>query len=241
VVAVPEGAKVKVEVGEAVPADGDLLEIGGTNEKVVNVSGRIGGLSAAEKKKLAEMLPGMKLTENEVVFETKGIFPKKIMLQINGEVIKIDEFGNIHYKEAGEVARKVSCPVAAKVIKKDSRTLEMEFRAIEYVGRGINEGKAWGLEGMAYEGDIAGLSIKDKGKIILTEKFDQAWLFKAEVVGAAGVVAADDGREEKDDRISLKLPILALEKSEWEELRKNVGEVKRAMINATIGRLLLVI
>ena len=46
---------------------------------------------------------------------------------------------------------------------------------------------------------------------------------------------------EKDGRINLKLPILALEKGEWEELKKYENGVKRVMVNATGGRLLLVI
>ena len=74
---------------------------------------------------------------------------------------------------------------------------------------------------------------------MLTPKLNQAWLFKAEVVGVKGIVVIESNEEKKDDRINFRLPILALEKNEWEELKKNAGEVKRAMINAPGGRLLL--
>jgi hypothetical protein len=241
VVAVPAGAKIKVSVGEEVPVDSDLLEVEERGEKIINISEKIENLGLTDKKKLMEKLTGLTINENEVVFETGGIFPKKITLPVNGEVIKIDEFENLHFKEADSKIRKISCPVRAKVVKIDDQSLEMEFRAIEYIGREINEGRAWATEGIKYMNDIADLSSKDKNKIILMEKFNSAWMFKAEAVGIKGVVIVDSGEEEKDDRINLKLPILALEKDEWEELKKQGSEVKKAMINSSAGRLLLVI
>lgn len=232
---------MKVVAGEEVEAGGVLLEVTEPSEKIINISGRIGNLSVAEKRRLGEKLVGLKIKEGAVIFETKGMFPKKISLPITGEVVKIDEFENLHYKEAENIIRKVNCPVAARVVKNDGQSLEMEFRAIEYNGRGINEGRVWGTEGVEYVSEIADLSAKDRGKIILTEKFNQAWLIKAEVVGVSGVVIIDNNEEKKDDRINLKLPIIALEKSEWEELKKYEGGVKRAMVNASGGRLLLVV
>lgn len=241
VVAIPEGTKVMVNVGEEVDADSDLLEVTGEDEKIVNVAGRIRGLSKADKKRMTEMLPGMKINENEVVFESKGFFPKKIILPINGEVIKIDEFENLHFREHGDRIRKVVSPVKAKVVKIDEQRLEIEFKAVEYMGRGIGEGKVWGTKGMDYVNEIAELSAKNKDKVILTENFNLAWLYKAEVVGVKGVVIIDDGKEEKNDRISFKFPILALEKNEWDELKAVAAEAQKAMVNASSGRLLLVI
>ena len=58
-------------------------------------------------------------------------------------------------------------------------------------------------------------------------------------MGVAGVVVIDGGDGVKGDRINIKLPILALEKNEWEELKKREGETGRAMINSSAGRLLL--
>jgi len=241
VVAVPEGAKVMVAVGEEVPANSVLLEINESNEKIINVAGKIRGLSAAEKKKIREMLPGMKVDEDKVVFETGGIFPKRISFPVKGELVKIDEFENLHFKGAENSIRMVYCPVEAKMVKNDGQSLEMEFRAIEYSGKGLNEGKAWGTAGIGYVGEIADLSAKDMGKIVLTEKFNQAWLTKAEVVGVKGVVMIDNQEEEKDDKNNFKLPVIALEKGEWEEVKAMESEVKKALVNASEGRLLLVI
>jgi hypothetical protein len=239
VVAIPDGAKVKVTVGQEVPADSDLLEYDDSGEKIINISAKIAGLSAGEKNGLIIKLEGAEINPGEIVYEKKGIFPKKIMLPVNGKVVKIDEFLNLHYKETGNKIKAVSCPVKAKVVKNDGKSLELEFRAVEYSGTGVSEGKAWGTAGTGYADDITELSVKDKGKIMLTLKLDQAWVFKAEVVGVKGIVVIGNSDEKKDDRINFRLPIIALEKSEWEELKKNIGEAKRAMINAPGGRLLL--
>ena len=241
VVAIPEGAVVRVKVGEEVEADGDLLEINESEIKMVNISHKIDCLNKVDKKKLLEMLPGMEINDKEVVYKTRGIFPKKIILPVNGKVVKIDEFENLHFMVSGDKTRTVKCPVKAKVVKVEDQSLEMEFRAMEYVGRGINEGKAWGLNGVGFSDDMVELSSKDSGKIMLTENIDQTWLLKAEVVGVSGVVVIDSGNEEKSDRINFKLPILALEKDEWEDLKTHVGDGGRAMINTVGGRLLLVI
>ena len=239
--AIPDGAKVKVAVGEEVEAGTDLLEVVGSEEEVVDVSARIGGLKPAEKRKLAEILPGMKINDKVAVYRTGGLFPKKIFLPVSGEATKLDEFGNLYYKGEADKARKISCPVGAKVVKNDGQSLELEFRAKEYTGRGIYDGKVWAAEGIKYVDDMADLSSKEKGRVVLTEKADQAWLMKAEVVGIVGVVVIDDGLKENDGRINFKLPVLALEKSEWQELKEQEGEVKRLMINATGGRLLIII
>ena len=239
VVTIPVGAKVKVAVGAEVSPGDELLEFYENSEKMINVSEKIGGLPIRERAELVGKLEGMEINEGEVVYEKKGIFPKKIILPINGKVVKIDEFGFLHYTETDNKIRRVSCPVKAKVVNNDGKSLELEFRAIEYSGIGISEGKAWGTEGVGYADDITELSVKDRGKIMITPKLNQAWLFKAEVVGVKGIVVIDGDDVKKDDRINFRLPILALEKSEWEELRKNAGGVKRALINAPGGRLLL--
>jgi hypothetical protein len=241
IVAIPEGAKVVVTVGEEVEAGRDLLEIDESNENMINVAGRIGRLGSADKKKLGKMLPGMIISKGQVVFETGGMFSKKVSFPISGEVIKLDEFENLHFKEIISIQRKVSCPVKAKVVKNDGQSLEMEFRAVEYVGRGVNEGKSWGVNGIGYASEITDLSAEDGGKIVLTEKLDRAWLMKAEVIGVMGVVIIDIGGEGKDDKIDFKLPILAVEEKEWKELREHAGEENRAMVNAAGGRLLLVV
>ena len=119
--------------------------------------------------------------------------------------------------------------------------VELEFRATEYGGRGISEGRAWGNKGLDYVGDISQLSSQYSDKIIMTEVLDQTWLVKAEVVGVKGVIVIDSHDESESDRINSKLPILALENNEWQELKKDIREFQRAMVNAAKGRLLLVV
>ena len=239
IVAVPDGATVKVKIGDKVSEGGCLLETTERCEKMVNVSKILQILSVAERIKLAEKLAGTEVKSNEVVYEKKGMFPKKITFPLSGKIVKIDEFGNLYYQETGNKIKNVTAPVAATVTKSDGKSLELEFTAIEYSGRGINEGRVWGTRGMGYADDITELSVKYTDKIMLTPKLDQAWMSKAEVVGVAGIVVIDDDDAKKGDRINLRLPIIALEKSDWEELKEKANEVNRVLINATGGRLLL--
>lgn len=241
VITIPDGAKVLISEGQEVKADEDILEVTNGGEKILDVSDKFRGLSPIDKAKLMEKLPGMKIVADEIIFKTKGIFSKKIIFPINGEVIKIDEFDNLHFREVFNKVKKISCPVEAVVVKKDEKVVELEFKAIEYEGKGINEGKAWGIKGLGFVGNMMDLSFKDADKILLTESLHRSWLIKAEVVGVKGVVVISSNVEEENDRIDSKLPILAVEKKEWQELRERVDEVKKAMINATNGRLLLVV
>lgn len=238
-VTIPEGAKVLVMEGEEVGVGEDILEIN-TGIKMLEVSEIFKGLSSTDRAKLKEQLPGMKVAANEVIYETKGLFSKKIILPINGEIIKVDEFDNLYFREGGEKRKKINCPVEAKVVKKEGRVLELEFRAEEYEGRGVNEGKAWGIMGLGYIGKMTDLSFKEADKIVLTEGLHQSWLVKAEVVGVKGVVVIED-KEKENEKIESKLPILAVEKNEWWELREKIATVKKAMINAANNRLLLVV
>ena len=153
-VAIPEGAKVKVVVGGEVSPGDELLEFDETSEKIINISEKFAGLSTEERAKLIGKLTGEEIVPGEVFYEKRGIFPRKITLPINGRVVKIDEFGNLHYREVGNRIKQVSSPVKAKVVKNDGKSLELEFRAIEYSGTGVSEGKAWGTEGVGYANDI---------------------------------------------------------------------------------------
>ncbi len=241
VVTVPKGNKILVNLGQEVMADQELVETIQEQVKTINISERIKGLSGTEKEKMAEEIKGLYVSEGEAVFKTSGIFGKKVFLPINGEIIKIDEFENLHYKEKTDKPKKITSPVTAKVTKKEDELLELEFKAIEYEGKGINEGRVWATKGISYVHDIVSLSSVYKDQILMTEDLDQIWLMKAEVIGAKGVIVIDKQEAEESDRINSKLPILAIESDEWQELKKNVEGVERAMMNAAKGRLILVI
>jgi hypothetical protein len=82
-VAIPEGAKVKVVVGGEVSPGDELLEFDETSEKIINISEKFAGLSTEERAKLIGKLTGEEIVPGEVIYEKRGIFPRKITLPIN--------------------------------------------------------------------------------------------------------------------------------------------------------------
>jgi hypothetical protein len=102
------------------------------------------------------------------------------------------------------------------------------------------EGRGWGTEGIREIERLVDLSTNDEGKIMMTKYLLPTLLTKAEVVGIIGVVILDDGKLEKDDKINFKLPVLALKEDVYTHLSDSVKIAKRALVNATSGRLLLI-
>jgi hypothetical protein len=238
VVGVPNSSKVKVKEGEMVVAGQDLVEVKTYEEEVVDVSREMGMFPVGDRDKLKESMLGKNIVAGEILWQTKGLFAKKIEAKFSGEILKFDEFNNMYIKLPGEKIKITRSPVNAKVSKVGDGKMVLEFRATEYPGEGLTDGKTWGKEGIRPIKKISDLSVSDEGRVIIAESLSEAMLLKAEVVGVLGVVTTT---LEKGDRIKSRLPILALEMEGFEKLLKTVeGKKYGVLLNATAGRLLLV-
>lgn len=236
-----EDAKILVKENEEIKK-GDVLM---TSEKgTVKSFDASFVLSRVPKEKLEEFTEswkGREIFEGDLLYGGSGLFPKKIFSFYSGVFLGVDEFFNVHIEERNDIEkRKILSPVDGKIAKIDEENVTLEFRAIEFNGEGIIEGKAWGESSFKEVNKINDLNSSLDGQIIVTKNFDTAFLTKAEVVGIAGLII-DKNDKEKFDKIETRLPILALEKDEIEGLESKFNEEKekRVLLNSKTGRLLI--
>lgn len=240
VIPIPERAKILVKAKEKVASGQCLGEIVTVNEKILDYGRIFELLSSKDRENMIRDIEGKTVVEGEVLYETAGMFGKKVISPIGGKVIKVDEFYNIYVKLGDDKIEELVSPTEATVVSIDNEELVLEFKAQEYLGKPIVDGKGWGIEGIKEIERVVDLSSADEGKIMVTKQWSPALFTKAEVVGIKGIVVLDEGLSENDDKINFKLPILALEEKLYNHLSNALGLGQKALINATKGRLLVV-
>lgn len=234
-----EGATVLVKEGDEVQ-EGDVIL---TSEKrtIRSFDASI-VLSKISKNKLYEFIENWnkkEVKEGELLFEEKGLFSRKFFSFYSGTFIGVDEFYNVCIEESSNGEKKeIYSPVKAKVSKIDEEGVSLEFRAIEFNGEGVVEGKAWGDSYFKEINKISDLNFSLEGKIILTSNSDLSFVTKADVVGVRALVI-DKKDKEKFDKIEEYLPILALDTEYMDRLKSEFGnENRRVLLNSKNGRLL---
>lgn len=242
-IAVPEGeVKKLVKVGDKVESEGVVLEYKRQKKELVPASDFLKGHSLEEKEKILGQIKGKRFGVGEPIFSKGGIFSKKVLAKIEGEVEAIDEFDNLVMvgNETG-VTERIRSPVAGVVSKVDKDKIVIEFKGWEVTGEGGgNLAKVWGDLKLKIVKSI--FDIKSDligGKVVIVENPDRIWLTKAQVLGVRAVIVVGDksGVEQMD------LPIVGIEKKKIEELimkYKNEESV-RVLVNSRLGRILVVV
>ena len=223
VINLQDGASVKVKVGSVVTQGQLLAEESVNTEKVFNLGVNID-------------LVGKEIEKDQIIFKTGGIFSKKLLSPISGKVTRVDEFNNVYVITGEGDIKSINSPVDAKVVLVEDGKIELEFKANEYTGDGLTEGREWAKKGLKTVKVLGDLTYADVDKIMIVENISTELLIKAEVVGVKGVVIF--GKEV--NKVSSKLPILRMSLEEKDELSKdNFDQI--ALLNAGNGRLLLLI
>ncbi len=239
IIPVPNGSKVLVKTGDSISFGDKLIELRGYQEKIMDLSSFYNKIKEKDWDELKAKIIGLAIKEGELIFGEEAVFGKKPIATVSGKITKVDEFKNFYVQSSVEEKKSIFSPVDAKVAKIDEENLVLEFRAEEYPGVGVVEGRVWGSNGLKFAEHLTDLSIKDKGRIILVDELTPSILIKAEVVGVVGVVVIDSGVDESDNIIS-DLPILKVDGDKFFRLRKYaVDEDMRVLLNASSGRLLL--
>jgi hypothetical protein len=188
-------------------------------------------------KKYENQLIGKQIKQGEVVAKTGGLFSKKIIAPCDGTISRIDEFNNLYVTTGDDIKKPILSPVDAKVVMVENDKIELEFKANEYVGVGLNENKAWATRGLKFGKVLGDLNVTDDNKVLVVDKISAEMLAKAEVVGVKGVVVYGEQRE----NIYSKLPILKIGVEEWNLLKNESKMDGSVLLSAGNGRLLLVI
>jgi len=200
-------------------------------------------LSKFRRESIDEMLTkwiDQPVNANDVLIDTRGLMPKRLLCPECGVFGGIDEFGNLKIKIEEQNKHVIVSPVDGKIVKIDKEKISLEFQAFEVPGKGIVEGKCWGNSELKPIEKISELDFKYDDEIILSLNTDKSFITKAEVVGVAGIIILDNGSGCVN--IESTLPILAVAQKDWDGLLTmgQKPEKTRILLNAKLGRLLIV-
>lgn len=228
--------KFLVKVGEKVSLGQVIAKIKPKMIESFNFSGFLGKMSQDSLDKLNEKFQNTWVNNGDLVCLTGGMFPKKICFPMSGNFLGIDEFGNLKIEKVEDNEKEILSPVNSKVLKIEEDKIVLEFEAKEFKGDGLVEGKTWGKGVVKEINEIKDLSSSIDGGILFTNNLSNAFLLKAEVVGAVAVIT----KSEVPESTNINLPVLKIISDDWEELLNISGE-KSMLVNSRVGRLLLVL
>lgn len=237
-----ERGKLTIKPGTKV-AEGEILAKSVLEEIVpINIKNYWDGKNENEKKDILESWKDKKWQSGEIIFSYGKMFGvKKIMAPGEGRILTVDEFGTLMFAIEGEV-REIKSPVAAKLVKGEKDKISLEFKANEYLGKGLVLGKIWAeMDNRCWEKSYEiGCFLSEK--VILAGKVDSYFWEKAEAVGVAGVVYQVDDNDE-DIELGIDVPVLGLDQKEWQTLKNDLKDKQnaRVLLNSKSGRLLVVL
>jgi hypothetical protein len=234
------GNEAKLHVGEGNVVDkGDrVITIQSKNIKVFNDNG-LTKFQRSVWDQINNQFAGKFLNQGDMLFTGKGLFPTKVLVPSKGLFLGIDEFGNLHMEVEEGMEKDIMAPVRSVISKIDNDKMVLEFDAIEFDGKGVSEGKAWGESDLRVIQRIPELNYKNNGQVILSTILDQPFLRKSDVLGVTAIVT-----NTKDDdfaKMETSLPILLIDDDDWNELIEFGGETRQVLVNTKSGRLLIVV
>lgn len=241
IIKLSQKATLKVKTKEKIET-GQLLGYQETDEiKLFDVSLILNKLSKEKIEEINVLLSGKHFALGELMWETAGMVGKKIFSPIDGEFLEIDEFNNINFRVINDNKKEIISPVAGLIDKIEKDKLSIGFEAIEFKGKGLNESKAWGDFDFREINQISDLDYQQEGKVILCHKLDPCLVIKADVVGVVAIIYRLS--ENNGVRIESDLPILGVDEGEWDNIlwRAKGKSGVRALVNAKLGRVLLVL
>lgn len=239
VVGLGDKIKLMVKKGDKV-AKGDVLAIEEKEQtECFDMAGVMSTMAKSEMDEWVKKWKGKKVAQDDVMVKKKGFLGKKVFFPTEGKCLGMDEFFKMCFEVGGKVKREIISPVTARVEKIGKEKMVLSFEAMEFRGEAMVEGRVWGecmLTSVDKETDL------DSGfdnKIILSTDTDESLLTKMEVVGVVGLITK---QKKKEDFLTMEMPVLSLDKRDWEDLTalSTEGE-KRILLNTRAGRLLLVV
>jgi len=223
--------------------EGEILAKSVLEEIVpINVKKYWDGKNENEKLEILNNWKDKKWQAGEVILtEGKMFGVKKILAPGEGRILTVDEFGTLMFAIEGEM-REIKSPVAAKLVKGEKDKISLEFKANEYLGKGLVLGKIWAeMDNRCWEKSYEiGCFLAEK--IILVGKVDNYFWEKAQAVGVAGVVCQVNENDEEVE-LGIDIPVLGLEEKEWQILKNDLKDKQdvRVLLNSKSGRLLVVL
>jgi hypothetical protein len=182
---------------------------------------------------------GRILSKGELIYQSGTFIKHKVESPIDGLFLGIDEFGNLKIELTEESEGEIKSPINGRVSKKDEDKLVLEFEALEFLGKGLVEGKVWGRSNFKLIKKASELNFKYNGQIILADDLNQVLLSKAEVLGVAAILT--DKQNIEIEKFKTDLPIVVLERNDWEEILSLEDVEREILVNSKTGRVLVVV
>jgi hypothetical protein len=231
-VSVPKGADIKVAAGEKVKTGEVIASYKIAEVKQVSIS------ALKNSEAVIKQWLGKAISEGEWLVKG-GVFGGAFRMPIGGRIIGLDEFKNLLVASGTGERREIRAPTEMTVNKVEANKIVLEFKAEEFEGEGLVEGKVWGkIEPRLLE-NIGQIDSRLAGKIIRVRKLEADMVIKAEVVGVVGIISGDF-REDLDNW-EVKIPVLSLRDGERFDRRLEKEEAGMVgYLNCQKGKLLVV-
>lgn len=240
-VKIPSESQVLVKEHEYVSKGDSLIVMSSETTKSYDMSVFLTKVSPQKIEELKISLENRVVKEGDLLYETGGMFSKKIFAPCSGVFKKIDEFYNVQFLVKEDSKKDIVSPVKSRVSKIEEEKIVLEFDAVEFSGEPVVEGKVWGETNFDQVDKMNELNSRFSGRVIMTERFNQAFALKAEVVGVVAIVTKM--KKEEIENLDISLPVLSVNDEEWGELSnfRSLDEKKQVLLNSKLGRLLMVV
>ncbi|HOZ81033.1 MAG TPA: hypothetical protein PK370_02310 [Candidatus Woesebacteria bacterium] len=233
------GSKITVKVGDKVDV-GQLL--GKTSEKnrdLIDMSSLVANLDNHQKEQLISQSLNQEVVAGQIIFQSGLINKTIIKSPVDGRVVGWDEFGNMEVESVSGKTKEYISPVEAKVGLVDKEKITLSFSGEEFKGQTIVTGKTW-ANGVEKIEKINDLNYKMEGKIVALTDFNRSWLYKAEAIGAVGVIFTNIIDSNLEQKIDLAIPVIMMTDVEAKKMFKISGlSNKRILLNAGSGRVII--
>lgn len=240
IIKLPSKSKILVKVGDKVKPGDKLAMFNNHSVETFNYNCSLGSMNDDERERLNVFFKD-KIVERGDLLYNLGFLKGKIYFPLNGLFLGLDELKNLKIERTEIEKKEILSPIKAKVGKIEEGKMILEFTAKEYEGKGLNGLKAWGEGKIGVVNEIKFLNYDLNDNILFTKNLDRAFLLKAQVIGAKGIVFCDC--EQKNiECIDIEIPVLKLEKKVWEDfIKDNLEKDKKMLVNAKMDKLLLVL
>ena len=221
VIKLPSKAKILVKVGDKVDEGQKLAIFSSHKIETFDYSGPFSKMDEVKREELNNFIKGKQVNSGDIFYDL-GIFKDKICFPLTGLCLGLDEFKNLRIEKIEDDKKEILAPVEARVNKIEQGKMVLEFKAKEYIGVGLNQLKAWGEGEIKIINDIKLLNFELDNNVLFTNNLDETFLLKAQVIGIKAIVVLDN---DNIKGIDIKLPVLKMEKEDWDELEETVGEL----------------
>lgn len=200
----PEGAKVQVKVGDKVDSE-KIIAVCEGKTKQFDLS-RLLGIPGKKVGKHLLISLGGKVKKGQIVAEKKGFFKRNFFKSpITGILEALSEKGILKIKQ--DLKKEIKTPTKGKVTQVKADKILIETPAVTLTGNWAVGESPWGqvkIVSSKEKSDLSDLGDEGQDKVLVFKgKIPCALIYKAEALGAVGLVVGGADRQAKPDQLAI--------------------------------------